>query len=102
MWSVSERTGTSNSKSAVLSTSSAGGALKVVQVNLHRARDRLCDDLDQAPGRVVLDLDQGSIARAEELSVRPVVGPILEPEAVGLAPSCAEERDQLVHLRRLS
>jgi hypothetical protein len=72
MWSVSNRTGTSNSKSAVTSTPSAGAVPKVtspVVVStdqpeacrvpsryLHRADDRLGDgaDLDHAPGRVML------------------------------------------------
>jgi hypothetical protein len=96
MWSVSNRTGTSNSKSAVTSTPSAGGV----------PRDRLGDgpDLDHAAGRVVLDqleLGLGVIARPQQLAGGPVVGPVLEPEAVGLAPARPKERDQLVDLRRL-
>ena len=123
MWSVSNRTGTSNSKSAVTSTPSAGGRaegdepgrgvdrparelLDAVQVDLHRAGDRLGDgaDLDHAPGRVVLDqLELGLrvIACPEQLAGGLVVGPVLEPEAVGLAPARPEERDQLVDLRLL-
>jgi hypothetical protein len=73
MWSVSNRTGTSNSKSAVTSTPSAGAVTKVtspvvvstdqperllyaVQVHPHRPCDRLGDgtDLDHAAGRVFL------------------------------------------------
>ena len=48
-----------------------------------------------------LELGQRVIARAEELSVRLVVGPVLEPEAIGLAPARPEERDQLVDLHLL-
>jgi hypothetical protein len=61
-------------------------------------------ELDHAPGRVVLDqleLGQSIIACAQQLTGRPVVGPVLEPEAVGLAASRAEERDQLIDLRLL-
>jgi hypothetical protein len=48
-----------------------------------------------------LELRLRVIARAEELSGGLVVRPVLEPEAVGLAPARPEERDQLVKLRLL-
>jgi len=57
-----------------------------------------------APGRVVLEeleLRQGIIARTEQLAGGLVVGPVLEPEAVGAAPARPEVRDQLVDLRLL-
>jgi hypothetical protein len=48
-----------------------------------------------------LELGLGIVARPEQLAGSLVVGPVLEPEAVGLAPSRPEERDQLVNLRLL-
>ena len=48
-----------------------------------------------------LELGLDAIARAEQLARCLVVGPVLEPEAVGLAPARPEERDQLVDLRLL-
>ena len=41
------------------------------------------------------------IACPQQLAGGLVVGPILEPKAVGLAPACPKERDQLVDLRLL-
>jgi hypothetical protein len=120
MWSVSNRTGTSNSKSAVTLDAQrrryaegdepgrrvdrpARELLYAVQVHLHRAGDRLGDgaDLDHAPGRIVLDqLELGLrvIACPQQLARGLVVGPVLEPETVGLAPARPKERDQLVDL----
>jgi hypothetical protein len=48
-----------------------------------------------------LELGLRVIGRAQQLAGGPVVGPVLEPEAVGLAPARPEERNQLVDLRLL-
>ena len=66
--------------------------LCAIQVDLHRTCDRLGDgpDLDHAPRRVVLDQlewGHGIIACPEQLTGGLILGPVLEPEAVGFAPS---------------
>jgi hypothetical protein len=43
-----------------------------------------------------LELDLRVIACPQQLAGRIIIGPVLEAEAVGLAPACPEERDQLV------
>jgi hypothetical protein len=48
-----------------------------------------------------LELGQGIIACPQQLAGGLVVGPVLEPEAIGLAPARPKERDQLVDLRLL-
>ena len=48
-----------------------------------------------------LELGQRVIACPKQLAGRLVVGPVLEPEAVGLAPARPEEGDQLVDLSLL-
>ena len=67
MWSVSNRTGTSNSKSAVTSTPSAGGVLKVTSPVVRRVRD----ETDRR--RVLVELTDEARRRAWE-----VWGPIAE------------------------
>jgi hypothetical protein len=95
-------TGTSNSKSAVTSTPSAGAVLKVtgpVVVSTDQPEGWsvssrytftvpatglvMVRGLDHAPRRVALDqleLSQGIIARPKELPGGLVVGPVLEPK----------------------
>ena len=77
-----------------------------VQEHLHGAGDRLGDgtDLDHAPGQIMLhqlELGLNVITCAEQLTGRLIISPVLEPEAVGAAPSRPKERDQLVDLRLL-
>ncbi len=84
----------------------AGELVHSVLVDLDRAGDPFGDraDLDDAARRIALDqlmLGQGIIACPQQLPGGLTVGPVLEPEAVDLAPSRPKERDQLVDLRLL-